>query len=326
MRQQILLPAAIAGAGLLGGIAGAGASQALDDDAQPVATVSGRSTSPTAAASSSLAELYRMAAPSVVEIAVASTPEDAFGPFGPPSETTATGSGFVFDDDGHVVTNQHVVDGADQVTVRFANGDEVQARVLGADASTDIAVLELEGDRDVTPLRRGSSESLEIGDPVAAIGSPFGLEGSLTSGVVSGLDRDIRAPNGFTIDGAIQTDAALNGGNSGGPLLDSAGRVVGVASQIESEDGGNVGVGYAVPIETAQRVVEQLLESGEIRHAYLGVALAQEPADDGGAPPEEVGAAVDARKPGETVEVRVRRDGEERTFRVELGQRPDQVQ
>jgi putative serine protease PepD len=356
MRQRILLPAAIAGAGVLGGLAGAGAVEALDDDPEPVAAASTGTSSPTAATSSSLAELYRRVAPGVVEIVVATSPEDAFGPFGPPSESTSTGSGFVIDE-RHVVTNQHVVDDAGQVSIRFANGDEADARVVGTDASTDIALLELEGGRDVTPLDLGSSESLEIGDPVAAIGSPFGLEGTLTSGVVSGLDRDLRAPNGFTIDGAIQTDAALNSGNSGGPLLDSQGRVVGVAAQIESENGGNVGVGYAVPIETAQRVVDELLESGEIRHAYLGVALAAEASDDGGvaveevtaggpaddaglrtgdvivaiagdevASPDEVRAAIDSRNPGDAVEVRIRRGGDERTVRVELGERPDEVQ
>src|SRR5688500_409405 len=261
MRQRILLPVAVAGAGLLGGAVGVGAWEALDDDPQPVSTAAERATTPTADRStSSLAELYRRAAPGVVEIQTGGG-DEGFNPFDQQGEVepAATGSGFVIDDEGHIVTNQHVVGDAQTVTVRFPNGDEAQARVVGSDASTDIALLDLEGDRDVTPLELGSSESLEIGDAVAAIGSPFGLEGTLTSGIVSALDRDIRAPNGFTIDGAVQTDAALNGGSSGGPLLDSAGRVVGIASQIESRTGGNVGIGYAVPIETAQRVVAELL-------------------------------------------------------------------
>jgi putative serine protease PepD len=239
--------------------------------------------------------------------------------------------------------------------VRFANGDEAEARVVGTDPSTDVALLELEGDRDVTPVELGSAEALEVGDAVAAIGSPFGLEGTLTAGIVSALDRDIRAPNGFTIDGAIQTDAALNGGSSGGPLLDSAGRVVGISSQIESRSGGNVGIGYAVPIETAKRVVDELLAGGEVQHAYLGVSL-EEAAEGGGVPlgevvnggpaddaglragdaivaidgdavetPEEVRAAIDSHDPGDKIEVRVRRDSSTRTETVTLGERPQQV-
>jgi putative serine protease PepD len=357
MRQRILLPAAVAGAGLLGGAVGVGAWEALDADPEPPTAVSAR-TATTAAdrgTASSLAELYRRAAPGVVEIEAGGT-DEGFDPFAPQNEPTATGSGFVIDEEGHIVTNQHVVGNAETVNVRFANGDEARARVVGRDASTDVALLDLEGDRDVTPLALGASESLAVGDPVAAIGSPFGLEGTLTSGIVSALQRDIRAPNGFTIDGAIQTDAALNGGSSGGPLLDSAGRVVGIASQIESRSGGNVGIGYAVPIETAQRVVTELLERGEVRHAYLGVSLDAEPAQGGGVSlgevvdggpaddaglragdaivavggtevdaPEDVRAAIDSREPGTEVEVRFRRDGETRTVTVELGERPQEV-
>jgi putative serine protease PepD len=354
----MLLPVAVAGAGLLGGAVGVGAWEAIDDDPQPVSTVSERAATTAAdrGAPSSLAELYRRAAPAVVEIQTGGV-EEGFNPFEQPQvEPAATGSGFVIDDEGHIVTNQHVVGDADTVTVRFANGDEAQARVVGTDASTDVALLDLEGDRDVTPLELGSAEALEPGDAVAAIGSPFGLEGTLTAGIVSALDRDIRAPNGFTIDGAIQTDAALNGGSSGGPLLDSEGRVVGIASQIESRSGGNVGIGYAVPVETVKRVVDELLERGEVRHAYLGVSLEDEPAEGGGVslgevvqggPGDDAGlragdvivaiggnevetadelrAAVDASDPGDEVQVRIRRDGDTRTLTVELGQRPNQV-
>jgi putative serine protease PepD len=360
MNQRILLPAAIAGAGLLGGAVGVGAWEASNDDPSAASTVAERTATPTAQggrASSSLAELYRRTAPGVVEIETGGL-DEGFDPFAPeqPAEPTATGSGFVIDDEGHIVTNQHVVGSADTVTVRFANGDEAKARVVGADPSTDVALLDLEGDRDVTPLELGSAESLQVGDAVAAIGSPFGLEGTLTAGIVSALDRDIRAPNGFTIDGAIQTDAALNGGSSGGPLLDSAGRVVGISSQIESRTGGNVGIGYAVPVETVERVVDELLQSGEVQHAYLGVGLDDEPAEGGGVAltevaeggpaadagiragdvilaiggedvetPDDVRDAVDSRDPGDDVEVRVRRDGDSRTVTVTLGERPATV-
>jgi putative serine protease PepD len=238
--------------------------------------------------------------------------------------------------------------------VTFANGDEVEARVVGTDPSTDVAVLELTGDRDVEPLELGSSESLEVGDPVAAIGSPFGLGGTLTSGIVSALDREIEAPNGFTIEGAVQTDAALNSGNSGGPLLDSHGRVVGIAAQIRSENGGNVGVGYAVPIETARSVAERLLAGDEIEYAYLGVSLGEAndegvPVDvvDGG-PADEAGVedgdvitsvdgaevteaddvrdAVNAKEPGDTLTLEVERAGDTEQIEVELGERPEQAE
>jgi putative serine protease PepD len=359
MNMRVAIPAAVAGAGLLGGAVGIGAWEALDDDPARTSAVAADTSSPAAdrSAPSSLAELYRRAAPSVVEIQRGGL-DEGFNPFDPEQdvEPAATGSGFVIDEDGHIVTNQHVVGNADSVTVRFANGDEARARIVGTDPSTDVALLDLEGDRDVTPLELGSSESLEVGDAVAAIGSPFGLEGTLTSGIVSGLDREIRAPNGFTIDGAIQTDAALNGGSSGGPLLDAQGRVVGVAAQIESRNGGNVGVGYAVPVETMKRVVDELLERGEVRHAYLGVVLRDQPAEGGGVvlnevapggPADDAGLragdvveaiggdevesadalrdAIEAREPGDEVELRVRRDGDERTFTVELGNRPEQV-
>lgn len=358
MRQGIVLPAALAGAGLLGGAVGVGAWEALDDDPPAATTVAARSATTTAdrgGATSSLAELYRRTAPGVVEIERGGG-DEGFNPFDQQEAPAATGSGFVIDGAGRIVTNQHVVAGADRVTVRFANGDEAEARVVGTDASTDVALLDLEGGREVTPLELGSSEALEVGDAVAAIGSPFGLEGTLTAGIVSALDRDIRAPNGFTIDGAIQTDAALNGGSSGGPLLDAAGRVVGIASQIESRSGGNVGVGYAVPVETVRRVVDELLESGEVRHAYLGVSLGAESPQGGGVPldavvpggpaaraglragdvvvavagtevdsPEDVRGAIDARNPGDEVRVRVRRGGDARTVTVELGERPESV-
>ena len=152
----------------------------------------------------------------------------------------------------------------------------------GADPSTDVALLDVEEGADLTVVPLGTSESLSVGDPVVAIGSPFGLQGTVTSGIVSALDRQIQAPDQFPIDGAIQTDAALNSGNSGGPLLDSQGRVVGVNSQIESRTGGNVGIGYAIPIDTAKSVVDQLLEDGTAEHAYLGSAQVHQTATRGG--------------------------------------------
>src|SRR5262249_37182224 len=277
------------------------------------------------------------------------------GNFGFSQQATATGSGFVIDGQGHIVTNQHVVAGADTATVHFANGDEAQAKVVGSDPSTDVAVLELQSHRNVTPLPLGSSPSLQVGQPVAAIGSPFGLEGTLTSGIVSGLDRDIQAPNGFAISGAIQTDAALNHGNSGGPLLDSSGRVVGITSQIASSTGANVGVGYAVPIDTVKKVVSQLMGGGTVQHAFLGVELNDQNGTGGvrlaavtsGGPAARAGLrqgdvvtavggrqvssaddvrnAVDARHPGDSLQVTVTRNGQTKTFTVKLGTQPAQT-
>ena len=209
----------------------------------------------------------------------------------------------MIDDEGHVATNQHVVEGVEQVTVRFENG-EVHARVVGADPSTDVALLKLDSLPDgVEPLDLGSTESLEIGDLVVAIGSPFGLQGTVTAGIVSALGRELTAPDGFTIDGAIQTDAAINPGNSGGPLLDGQGRVVGINSQIATETGGNVGIGYAVPIETCggRRRWAGRRSSGptgvRLSDADNGAALAEvtdgSPADDAGLEPGDVVVEVE---------------------------------
>jgi putative serine protease PepD len=352
MKHRILFPIAIAVAAVVGAVGGIAGWQATSDDggAQPVAASPAAQTT-AASQALTLQRLYRRTAPGVVELIVRQQTQDGFG-F--PQQSGASGSGFVIDREGHIVTNYHVVQGAATATVKFANGDDGTATVVGSDASTDIAVLELDGNRSVTPLTLGSSSGLTIGDAVAAIGSPFGLEGSLTSGIVSGLDRDINAPDGFTITGAIQTDAALNHGNSGGPLLDDQGRVVGVAAQIESESGGNVGIGYAVPIDTAKKVVNQILNGGEVQHAYLGVVLGNArdggvalvrvasggPADSGGVrgndvitsldgkathSADDVRAAIEARQPGDTVEVKVLRGGETQTFRVKLGERPAQA-
>jgi S1-C subfamily serine protease len=176
----------------------------------------------------------------------------------------ASGSGFVIDDEGHIVTNDHVVEGADQYRVRFGeNGDPIKAKLLGTDPSSDLALLRVDpGDVDgeLQPLELGASEDLRPGDPAVAIGSPFGLEGTVTSGIVSALVRTIQAPNRFSISGAVQTDAAINPGNSGGPLLDADGRVIGVNSQIETggTTTGNTGVGFAVPVDAIKRALPYL--------------------------------------------------------------------
>src|ERR671936_729077 len=190
-------------------------------------------------------------------------------------ESQALGSGFVIDKSGHVVTNYHVVEGASKVEVSFSGNDEMPATVVGTDPSTDIAVLRIKRaqSRSLTPLDLGNSSAVRVGDAVVAIGNPFGLERTVTAGIVSALQREITAPNGFAIDEVIQTDAAINKGNSGGPLLNADGQVIGVNSQIESESGGNVGIGFAIPINTVKDVVSQLIEHGKVEHAYIGVEM-----------------------------------------------------
>jgi S1-C subfamily serine protease len=186
-------------------------------------------------------------------------------------QSTATGSGFLIDDQGHILTNAHVVSGAKRVDVRLGDGEPQQAQIVGTDPSTDIALLKVDQTDGADPLQLGDSTKVEVGDPVVAIGNPFGLDRTVTTGIVSALQRQIQAPNGFSISDVIQTDAAINPGNSGGPLIDGDGQVIGINSQIESQSGGNVGIGFAVPIKTAADVVSQLQNGGSVQRAYLGI-------------------------------------------------------
>jgi S1-C subfamily serine protease len=186
----------------------------------------------------------------------------------------ALGSGFVIDKAGHIITNDHVVEGARSVDVSFSNNESMRARIVGVDPSTDVAVLQVDAhSRALTPLPLGDSDAVRVGDSVVAIGNPFGLERTVTTGIVSALQRVIQAPNSYSIDHVIQTDAALNKGNSGGPLLDAEGRVIGVNSQIQSGSGGNVGIGFAVPIDTVRTVEAQIVKTGHAEHAFLGVRV-----------------------------------------------------
>jgi S1-C subfamily serine protease len=199
--------------------------------------------------------------------------------FGAPNEGTATGSGFVVDEEGTILTNAHVVSGADKVTVSFSEeGDAVDAEVKGVDPSTDLAVLKIDPSdvKNLTPMPLGDSSQVEVGDPVVAIGNPFGFQRTVTTGIVSALQRQIDAPNGFPIRNVIQTDASINPGNSGGPLLDASGRVIGINSQIATggTSQGSVGIDFAVPINTAKSLLPDLRQGDEIERAYLGVTMA----------------------------------------------------
>ena len=225
--------------------------------------------------SRSVADIYRATASGVVFVS-ARISLQTDSPFGAPleQEGLATGSGFVLDSDGYILTNAHVVEGARSASVRFEQGgDLVDARVVGRDLSTDIAVLKVgPGQAKLHPLRLGNSDHVHVGDPAIAIGNPFGYDRTVTTGIISALQRQIRAPNGFTIGHVIQTDAPINPGNSGGPLRNARGQVIGITSQIATAGSrGSVGIGFAVPINTAKRVVPQLEQHGRIVHAYLGV-------------------------------------------------------
>jgi S1-C subfamily serine protease len=228
-------------------------------------------------------DIYASEGRGVAFISAQGVSSEESSPFGTPQEGEATGSGFVVDKDGTILTNAHVVDGADSVTVSFEDGgNEIPAEVKGVDPSTDLAVLKIDPseveDLEVLPL--GDSSKVEVGDPVVAIGNPFGYSRTVTTGIVSGLQREIVAPDGFQINDVIQTDASINPGNSGGPLLDANGRVIGINSQIATGGGqGSVGIGFAVPVNTAKKLLPQLRQGGEIEHAWLGVQMSDVDAD-----------------------------------------------
>jgi putative serine protease PepD len=284
-----------------------------------------------------------------VEIQVSST---ASGQFGPPQSQQALGSGWVYDAKGNIVTNQHVVDGATSIKVKFIDGTTVKATLVGSDPSTDLAVIHVDAPAsELTPLAVADSSKVAVGDGVVAIGSPFGLEDSVTSGIVSALHRQISSPNNFTIDDSIQTDAAINHGNSGGPLLNAQGKVIGVNAQIESGSGGNDGVGLAIPSNTVRSIASQLISNGKAQHAFLGVVLSDSssggakvgqvrpgtPAATAGlragdvvtavagksiASASELRAAINAHRPGDRISVTYTRGGKRHTASVQLASRP----
>ena len=322
-------------------------AQSSTATATPSATTSGSSSS-SAAVPTDVSDIYERVSPGVAFIAVTT------------DQGRASGSGWVYDSDGTIVTNDHVVENARSVSVRFSeNGDPIDARVVGTDPSTDIAVLKIDPSKvegGLKPLQLADSSKLEPGQPAIAIGSPFGLQGTVTSGIISALGREIQAPNGFTISGVIQTDAAINPGNSGGPLLDDSGRVIGINSQIATNGSdANSGVGFAVPVDAVKQVVPQLKASGKIERAWLGVSTSDAAPRDGavvqqvqGVPAQkagirpgdlilsfdgrtiatasDLGQAVLTREPGDTVKVVVQRNGNRQTLTVTLGTRPNEAQ
>lgn len=367
---------AIAVATVVDGDGGSGTTTIVQQVASPAAETSGIELAAETASSTesglSVQEIYRRAGSGVVQISALNKAAD---------EQQALGSGFVIDKAGNIVTNYHVVQGASEIRVSFSGRDDsIAATLVGSDPSSDIAVLAVDLPATaLTPLPLGDSDGVEVGDPVVAIGNPFGLDRTVTSGIVSAIQRQITAPNGFPIDHVIQTDAAINRGNSGGPLLDDNGQVIGVNSQIETGGyaEGNVGVGFAVPINTVEEIASQLIETGKVERAFLGVemqTISQETASDlglvvsegvlvatvrPGSPAAQAGlrggdetavvggetwvlggdviveadgtAIADAdqlreivlaKQPGDSLSLRINRDGKAMTLNVKLGRQP----
>jgi putative serine protease PepD len=297
-----------------------------------------------------------------IESQIPAPESSALSPFGEPESSgggTATGSGIVIDGEGHVLTNNHVIAGANKIEVKLgASNTEYTAEVVGTDPASDLALLKVEApSSELHPLTLGDSSKAEVGDPVVAIGNPFGLDRTVTSGIVSALQRQIQAPNGFSIDNVIQTDAAINPGNSGGPLLDDAAHVVGVNAQIATASGvsGNVGVGFAIPSNTVRQVVPELKKGQAIARAWLGLSsqpvsggfgsggaqvgdvTANGPAEQAGIQPgdvitkidgktihnpDDVSAVVTTHRPGDVIPVTVVRGGSVTILHAKLGTRP----
>jgi len=355
-RSRQTFTASLLAAACLGAGGGAVAYATLSGGDTVVKQVTVHEAQPVASSSAPLSvnQIYRKAYRGVVEITVKSNSGGQQTPFGGggSGQTQAEGSGWVYDDQGHIVTNEHVIDGATSISVQFWNGKTYTAHLVGADKTTDLAVIKVDApSSQLFPLSVGNSADLQVGDGVVAIGSPFGLEETVTSGIVSALHRSISSQSQFTISNAIQTDAAINHGNSGGPLLDSQGQVVGVNSQIKSESGDNAGVGFSIPSATVSQVAPQLISSGKAIHAYLGVSIdatassakiagvqSGTPAANAGLKKgdvitsvnghaiesgDDLSAAINSYKPGDKIQVTYQRGGSEHTTTVTLGTRPN---
>jgi len=344
------IAATVAAAALIGGGAGAAITIAAghgSSHADATTTVVAQRAN-VANGDLTVGQIAKDATKSVVEID--STTTSSSSPFPGGGSSSAEGTGFVYDTKGDILTNEHVIDGASSVKVKFSDGSTYKATIVGSDTSTDVAVLHVDAPASkLQPLTLADSSKVQVGDGVVAIGNPFGLDGTVTSGIVSAVNREISAPDNAPIVGAIQTDAAINHGNSGGPLLDLQGNVIGITSQIQSDSGGNDGVGFAVPSNTIKQIASQLVSTGKAEHALLGVTPATAVAGvritsvesgsgadkaglqngdvitvvDGVAitSPEQLRALIESHKPGEQVTVKVRRGGDTKTFEVTLGSR-----
>jgi putative serine protease PepD len=357
-RLRRLLPLAIAAAIGIG--VGAG-TYALTSNGSGTPTTS-KVVVPAQPASStstvdSLAQLYKNDAPGVVDITVelptsSNTPSFPFSQPNQSQKAEAEGTGFEIDTNGNILTAQHVVANATAITVTFQDGSTAKATVVGTDKSTDTAVIHVDvSSSKLHPLALGDSSSVEPGQSVVAIGSPFSLPETMTAGIVSATNRTITAPNKFSITGAIQTDAAINHGNSGGPLIDTAtNTVIGINDQIETDTNDNAGIGFAVPINSSKSVARTLIAGGTVRHAYVGVKILDvsggarittivkgSPAAKAGlkvgdvvtafngnaiSSADDLTAAVFHAKSGQTVTVTIRRHGATKRLSMTLGVQP----
>ncbi len=352
--RPTLIVASLLAAACLGAGGGAVAYATLHDNGTDtvVRQVTVQEADSASAAPLSVNQIYRGAYRGVVEIVVTESGSSSPFPGGGSQPRQAQGSGWLYDSDGHIVTNDHVVDGASSIKVRFWDGKTYSATTVGTDRSTDLAVIKVDAPAsELHPLAVGDSKQLQVGDGVVAIGSPFGLEETVTSGIVSALHRAIQGQTNFTINDSIQTDAAINHGNSGGPLLNTQGQVVGVNAQIKSDSGGNEGVGFSIPSSTVKTVASQLIANGKAVHAYLGVRIDSQaptarlagvpdgtPAKKAGlkagdvitavdgtdvASGDDLSRAIDAHKPGEKITVTYTRDGSEHSVELTLATRPN---
>jgi len=345
------IAAALCVAALAGGGAGAGVVALTHAGSHSPAAVAVPAANVSNAASTALSvgQIAKQFTPGVVEVDATETQTTPY-PYGGGSggSTSAEGTGFVYDTSGDIVTNDHVIAGSSSVTVKFPSGKQYKATIVGSDTSTDLAVLHVDAPAsDLTVLSLGDSSNVSVGDGVVAIGNPFGLDNTVTSGIVSATGREISAPDQTPIEGAIQTDAAINHGNSGGPLFDLAGKVIGITSQIQSESGDSAGVGFAIPSNLVKSIVPQLLKSGKAQHALLGVSIkdttngvavgAVDPgsgADNAGVKVGDVITAVGSTKlttsqqlrsiisahaPGDTLTLSLLRSGATKTLTVTLG-------
>lgn len=316
-----VLPAVVGGLVVLGGVAvtgnlgGGGETTTVvrpvaDLNAEPGAEVPPPPLATESRADGSartIQQIVKETSPSIVTVT-------SVGGAAPESGAAQLGSGFVIDRHGRILTNDHVLADDGAVRVSFEDGTTREAEILGRDPSTDLAVLAVdELPALAKPVPLGSSASLTVGDDVVAIGNPFGLERTATTGIVSGLKRNINAPDGFPIQNTIQTDAAIDRGNSGGPLLDAAGRVVGINSQISTRDGDNDGVGFAIPMDTVRPVAESIIATGEPQHAWIGITGTPLTPDDA----EALG--IDGRRGVAVIEVDDRGPAEEGGFRGRAG-------
>lgn len=260
-------------------------------------------------------DIYNAVNPSVVHISSTSFTTNMMMQVVP---QTGTGSGFVIDKEGHIVTNNHVIEGGEQLEVTFSDDTVVEAELLGGDPFTDLAVIRVDVDPELLqPVALGDSSILRIGDLTVTLGNPFGLTGTVTTGVVSALGRTLEAPNGRTIANVIQTDASINPGNSGGPLLNALGQVIGINTAIFSPSGGSVGIGFAVPVNTAKRWVPEMIEYGRARHPALGITIAEVN--------ENIASALGLREETGLLVQLVRPDGAAEFAGIKGGDREEQV-